>query len=159
MNTGMSSPWVLFVAKLKKFFEEDNDIHIDYNPNSNPNLVNIRVDDETKHYALSNLLESKIYFGNFELEIRVIPANFASVDKVALFKSLFKDMSIVDEIDEITPEGTSNTFTYILFKNQVVKYWSDNLGNPHGNNFTLYEDLANDIFSDHAGVLFTTAEE
>lgn len=159
IKVNMSSPRVLFVAKLKKFFEEETDIHINYDPIANPSTVDIRVDDPIKYDTLSKLLDDKIDFGNVSLNINVIPANFDKVDRVALFKTLLQNMSIVEAVDEVTIEGSSNSFIYASFRNQVVKYWSDNLGNPHGNSFTLYETLANEIFQNHDGILFTTAEE
>ena len=155
---GLSSPIVVYVKKLQTFFAEDPDICVEYDEND-PDSVNITVGDPEKFYALSSVMESEVEFGNLHLSIYIWPADLSEDDKTEMFKKLFKDSSIVSSIDEIKSEGTSNKFTYISFRNQVVKYWADNLGNPHGNAFTLFETVANDIFENHDGVFFTTAEE
>lgn len=155
----ISSPWVLYVKKLSTFFAEDPDISIDYDAENAPDKLTIRVDNQDKCYALTQLLDSEITFGIFTLKIDICPANLMVNDKLSLFKMAFKDNPIVDSVESIRPDGSFNSFNYISFRNEVVKYWSDNLGNPHGNSFTLYEILADEIFKDHPGVLFTTAEE
>jgi len=47
--------------------------------------------------------------------------------------------------------------TYVLFKNKVVQYFIDNIGDYNGMKSTLYEDIARDIFEDVDGVFFCTA--
>jgi len=155
-STGLSAPWVIYVKKLEKFFEEDPDVKIEYFAND-PHALYIIVSDPFKYFALDKLINPEIDFGSFHLQVFIFPSN--KFDNADLFKMVFKDSPIVKCIDEIQPEGSSNKFTYISFRNQAVEYWADNLGNPHGNAFTLYQDLANDIFLDHDGVFFTTAEE
>lgn len=153
---GLSAPWVIYAKKLEKFFEEDPDVKIEYYDND-PNVVNIIVSDPIKYFALNRLIDAEIEFGNVHLQVFIFPSN--KFDNADLFKMAFKDSPIVKSIDEIQPEGSSNKFTYISFRNRVVKYWADYLGDPHGNLFTLYQYLADDIFLDHDGVFFTTAEE
>ena len=154
-----SSPWVLYVKKLSTFFAEDPDISIEYDADNTPNVVTIRVDNQDKYYALTELIDTEVRFGNFTLKIDIRPANLKYTDKIALFSMLLKGNPIVESIESIRPDGRFNAFNYISFRNEVVKYWSDNLGNPHGNSFTLFEILADEIFHDQPGVLFTTAEE
>ena len=157
-KVGLSSPVVIYVKKLQTLFAEDPDVCIEYDDND-PEAVNITVGDPEKFYALSSVMESEVEFGNLHLSIYIWPADLSEDNKVEMFKKIFKDSSIVSSIDEIKPDGTSGKLTYISFRNQVVKYWADNLGNPHGNSFTLFETIANDIFENHNGVFFTTAEE
>lgn len=156
-NVNISSPWIIFVKKLQAFFDKDPDVTVKYD-DIDPYTVALLVDDTEKYFALSILLPQKLDLGNIEFTIYVIPANCLSYDPISLFKMVFKNSPIVESINTIKPEGTSNPFTYISFKNEVVKYHSDTLGDPHGNSFTLYQDLANDIFDMHDGVYFTTAE-
>ena len=155
-DLALSAPWVMYVKKLQAFFEEDPDITVEYDDND-PHAVTICVADPLKYYALNSLLDTEIGFGSFHLNVFIFPAK--DLDKGEMFKLAFKDSPIIKRIDEIQPEGSSNKFTYISFRNQVVKYWADYLGDPHGNIFTLYQYLADDIFLDHDGVFFTTAEE
>lgn len=155
----MSSPWALYAKKLETFFAEDPDISVEYDDKKSSDVVTIRVDNQEKYYALQQLLKTEITFGEDTLKINICPANFRTTDKLSLFKKAFKDNPIVKSIDSGHSVDYYNIFYYISFRNEVVKYWSDNLGDPHGNSFTLFEDLADEIFQDHPGILFTTAEE
>lgn len=44
----------------------------------------------------------------------------------------------------------------MLFKKEVVQYFTDNLGDYNGYRSTLYENIARDIFGDIVGVFFCT---
>ena len=57
------------------------------------------------------------------------------------------------------PIGTTNPFVYVMFKPEVVQYWDDNLGDPHGNISTLAQEIARDVFEDGNGVYFSTDEK
>ena len=54
---------------------------------------------------------------------------------------------------------SSNDFNYVVFKNKVVQYWNDNLGDINGNESTLYQEIAKDIFEDCTGIYFCTDTE
>ena len=49
-----------------------------------------------------------------------------------------------------------NPIHYCVFKKEVAQYWGDNLGDPHGNVSTLYQEIAKDIFGESGGVIFCT---
>ena len=155
----LSSPWALYAKKLETFFAEDPDISVEYDDKKSSDVVTIRVDNQDKYYALTQLLKTEIAFGKDTFKIDICPANFKTTDKLSLFKMAFKDNPVVKSISSGQSVDFYNVFYYILFRNEVVKYWSDNLGDPNGNSFTLFENLADEIFKDHPGILFTTAEE
>ena len=50
----------------------------------------------------------------------------------------------------------TNPLHYVVFKNRVVQYWSDNLGDINGNTSTLYENIARDVFGETDNVCFNT---
>jgi hypothetical protein len=118
--------------------------------------VIIRTKSFDKCSAFTRLLPQAVVFGNVMLTIDIVPAN--DIDDVTMFKHIFANSPIVDKIVTVQPEGTSNPFTYILFKKEVVEYWDDNLGNPHGFMFDLYQNIADNVFdSNHDGIIFSTS--
>ena len=152
-QVGMSSPWVTYARKLAMLLTAD-DTEVEYN--SEKKKVTIRTNSFDKCAAFTKLLPQAVVFGNVILTIDIIPAN--DIDDVTMFKHIFANSPIVDKIVTIQPEGTSNPFTYILFKKEVVEYWDDNLGNPHGFMFDLYQNMAENVFEDnHDGIIFTTS--
>ena len=49
--------------------------------------------------------------------------------------------------------------TYVVFRNEVVQYYTDDLGDYFGMASTLYEDIARDLFSEVDGIYFCTNTE
>lgn len=151
----LSAPWVLYVDALKAMFEEDPEVTIDYDDETN--VVRMRVDNQVKADALSQLIPAEKDFGNVKLKINVVPANMKA-KKSDLFMAAFAGNSAVNGYVPI--EGVfSNPLTYIMFKKEVVQYWIDNMGDPRGLRSTLYEDIAREVFGEHDGVLFCTDSE
>lgn len=157
-KTQMSPPWIIYVEKFKKLFEQDPELHIMFDDGDME--LTVRVDNQTKYEALRELLPYKVNFGNVIMKLTLIPANEMTGTKNAarLFSEAFKGNPVVDDIIEI-PNVFTNTITYIMFKKEVVQYWSDNLGDPHGNESTLYQDIAKDLISDVVGVSYCTSTE
>ena len=148
----LSADWITYITFLRIIFPENKIVY-----NNDTKTVRIYSDDANKAYAMARLLPSAITFGNVTLFIEIIPGNFED-DPVKLMKILFEVSPVVDDIITIQPDGCSNQFTYILFKNEVVEFWNDNLGDPHGLSFTLLQDIADKLFEgEHDGVLFTTS--
>ena len=155
-QVGMSSPWVTYARKLATLLTAD-DTEVEYDGHDdNKKKVIIRTKSFDKATAFMKLLPAIIIFGNVALYIKIIPAN--ELDTVKLFKTIFGNSPIVDKIVTVQPDGTSNPFTYILFKKEICEYWDDNLGNPHGFMFDLYQNMAENVFEDnHDGIIFTTS--
>lgn len=152
-QVGNSSPWVTYARKLATLLTAD-DTEVEYN--SEKKKVVIRTESFDKATAFMKLLPQVIIFGNVALYIEILPANTS--DTVTMFKRIFANSPVVDKIVTVQPDGTSNPFTYILFKKEVVQYWDDNLGNPHGFMFDLYQNMAENVFEDnHDGIIFTTS--
>ena len=111
------------------------------------------------------LLPQGKFYGDVYLEITVIPANYDPLkgelnefDYDTLFNLAFKNNPVFAFTYPI--EGIfSNKLVYVVFKNRVVQFFADNLNDIHGNISTLYQDIAEEIFSDRRnlqGVLFCT---
>ena len=148
----MSAPWVQYAHALAALFAEDEQVTVHYDEDEN--VVKIRVDNAPKAEALSQLLPVEKAFGNVVLKISVIPSNIQAT-KADLFRTAFAGNRAVNDFIEL--EGVfSNPLTYVVFRKEVVQYWIDNLGDPHGVRSTLYQDIATEIFGEHEGVLFCT---
>lgn len=155
-QVGMSSPWVHYARQLGMLLTADDTTVEMVSIDDTKKKVIIRSESLDKVTAFMELLPKIIIFDTVALYIDIIPAN--KPDTVAMFKTIFNNSPIVDKIVTIQPEGTSNPFTYILFKKEVAEYWDDNLGNPHGFMFDLYQNIADNVFDDHHdGIIFSTS--
>ena len=89
----------------------------------------------------------------YVLYIDIVPAN--SLDsKPSLFKRAFANNPSISFIE--TVEGLHNPMMFVVFEPEVVQYFNDSAGDYHGIATTLRQDLADEIFEDHAGVFFCT---
>ena len=150
----LSSPWVIYMNKLKALFEKDPEIHIDYNEEE-PEIV-LLVDNPTKAAALGELLPFSVDFGNVTLFITVVPAN-KSYKLSDLYRVAFTGNPVFKSLESITSD-LGFPANYCIFKNEVVQYPADNLSSYCGVESTLYEDLAREVFEDnHDGIYFCTS--
>lgn len=160
----LSPPWVVYYRKLSAFFKEDSEVRITYDEIEQE--IKLYVDNAEKAVALENLLPSEQVFGNVTLYITIVPANKTTFDSVkAAYSTNSSDIihicfnnkavtgiKIVDGI-------MTNRMTFVIFKKEVVQYFTDDIGDYHGICSTLYQDLAKEIFGNIDGVFFCTDNE
>lgn len=149
---GISSPWVSYVHRLEALFGPDPDITIEYNHDND--VVSMYVNGQEKADALSKLIPEEKVFGGVRLKIRIVPANLTQ-KKADLIRAAFEGNPLFSETIQVHMEGSSNAFTYVMFKRGVVQYWDDNLGDPHGRVSTLAQNLASEVLITE-GVCFCT---
>lgn len=149
----MISPWVNFYKEIEALFGEDPDINIIFD---NDNMkINLYVEKQEKAEALSQLLPDERVFGNITVKVAVIPANFQYVPTIKLFEDAFENNPVFSYANSI--EGLfSNPINYVVFKNKVVQYYNDDLGDANGVRSTLYQEIAKDVFGDGINVNFCT---
>ena len=158
---GLSSPWVQYYHQLEAFFKRDDEVKVVYDEENND--IKIYVADPAKADALTQILPYEKSWGTVVLHINVIPANSHFTTKVlttpvAVWEAAFKNNSAVDYIKTI--KGLyCNDLTYIVFKREVVQYFTDSLGDIHGLRSTLYQDMAEDLFKEHENIFFNTNKE
>lgn len=146
----LSPPWIIYVNMITALFGGDPDINIEYY-NDAPEIV-LYVDDSLKAEAISQLLPTIKTFGNVELSITVVPSNNDNSEEVfystkELFEAAFKKNPAFSAVYEV--KGLFNhTLTYVVFKNKVVQFFSDNLNDIHGLVSTLYESIARELFEE-----------
>ena len=160
----LSSPWVVYYRKLSAFFKEDPEVRITYDEIEQE--IKLYVDNDEKAVALKNLLPHEQNFGNVTLYITIVPTNKTTFDsvKAAYSTSLsdiihicFNNKAIVGVI--VVDGIMTNKMIFVIFKKEVVQYFTDNIGDYHGICSTLYQDLAKEIFGNIDGVFFCTDNE
>lgn len=153
----LSAPWNAYVRKVKALFGKDPQIKIVYDE-STMRLV-LYVDDLPKREALKLLLQGKRGFGNVVLDVIVMSSTSMGYSNTeTLLKTAFKDNPVFFDADTVNPDGCSNPFTYVSFKNETVQLWNDNLSDPHGITTTLYQDIAKDVLNLPSNVYYCTEE-
>ena len=150
----LAPPWVIYYNQVEALFKEDPGVRVLYDEEDY--TIKLYVEDSAQANALTTLLPNKQTFGNVEQKIEVIPANTVPVSAprniygAAFYRN--KALSYIQEVDGIF----SNKLTYVVFKNKVVQYYSDDLSDINGLTSTLYQELAKHVFGIKDGVFFCT---
>lgn len=159
----MSPPWVTIYNQINALFGPDPDILISYD-NDEPKVI-ITVTNPEKAAALNWVLPEYYPIGNLWLDIEIDAVNGmtnrAFFDKKELFDVLF-DRNPVYAFSYSVDGIFSNSIIYVVFKNKVVQFFNDNLGDIYGNVSTLYQEIAKDLFNyreDFYNVCYCTDKE
>ena len=149
-----SAPWVDYYYELEVMFKEDPEVRVVYDEEAYE--VKLFVDSMTKANALAELLPMEKKFGNVTMQVVIIPANKKlDGERNSIWQAAFNGNPIVSKME--TVDGVlSNPITYIVFRNEVVQYFNDDLGDIYGQCSTLYQEIAKNIFEEHDGVFFCT---
>ena len=163
------SPWVNYYHKLNAFFRGDHDVTVVYDEQETE--VKIYVIGNEKASSLEELLLSSRELGTVTLKITVIPVNYTSStinspygrgwtvwrnmnDTQKLFMTALRDNPAFSFTDRVCLQ--TNEITYIVFKNEVVQYCNDDIGDYYGQCSTLYQHIAAEIFNPINGVRYCT---
>lgn len=153
----LSPPWVTYANEIKALFGDDPQVRIEFRDKeeSDPYTLKIYVDGNlSKYEAIDALLPDSIVFGNVTLNIAVIPPNTSNSSTADLIEAAFEGNPALSFIRRISsPFGK---FDYVVFKNKVVQFYNDEMGDINGNRSTLYQDVAKDVFGSLDGVYFCT---
>lgn len=151
----LSAPWDEFYNEVNELFKYDEEVRVVFFEEQKK--IKLFVDNPAKAEALQKLLPQKKEWGKVALLIEVIPSN--KEKKTELTRNIWSvaftgntAVSFIYTIDGIF----NNPLTYVVFVNEVVQYFNDNLGDINGNRSTLYEDIARDVFGHVDGTFFCT---
>ena len=147
------SPWAVYFHKLEALFGDDPEIKLMFD-NDTPKVY-MYVDNTSKADALAALLPSEVTLGMVTLEIVVIPFNEDKPSKLSLLRNAFNGNPAFS-FAETSYAMDTNPVHYFVFKNKVVQYPNDDLGDYYGQCSTLYQDLAKEIIGEGEGVHFCT---
>jgi hypothetical protein len=146
----VSSPWVIHYRKLQAMFKEDPQVKVELDEDKYE--VKLYVSDADKAEALTKILKNSIDFGNITLKVTVIPPNYADTNIRDLYEKALEGNGAV--FDYLTNPDLGKH--YVIFKNEVIQYFSDDLSKAKGVTSTLYEDIAEDIFIERAAMSYST---
>lgn len=150
---GLSSPWDIRYKEFVTLFKNDKEIQIIYDDENKEIILNTA--NQSKASALMKLLPTEYNFGNVVLKIKVNGNMYSNTSNSIenLFMDAFKDNNALEYVKTI--QGVFK-ITYIVFKKDVVQYFTDSLSDIHGNTSTLYETIARNIFKENEGVYYCT---
>jgi len=154
--TRISPPWEMLYSEMEEMFGRDPEIHLERLYSEDEKKIALRVDNQEKAEALETLLPSFIKYGNIEVKIVVIPANLQTSNEVEMYTKAFEGNPALERIETAHPMG--NEIIFLLFKNKVVRFFADNIGDYQGKKSMLYEDIAKEIFNFRPGIYFCTAD-
>lgn len=151
----LSTPWVTLYRKFEAMFGDDPDIKLEYVAgDGNDPIIKMYVEGHDKADAIAQLIQLEYNYGGVTVSVNVIPAN-KSYNKADLFRRAFAGNPAFSY--SVQAEGIfTNPITYVVLKNKVVQFWNDDLSDINGNETTLYEFIAPELFDNVDGVCFCT---
>lgn len=164
-STKLSAPWVKLYKEIQALFKEDDGVKVIFDETEKE--IKLYVEDYKKAVALAALLEGDRIYGNVIVTITVYPADgwandedepmFDSGDTIALYEAAFDGNEALSYI-KASELPFWDGIIYVVFKNKVVQYFNDDIGDVNGNCSTLYQEIAKDVFmySARDGVYFCT---
>lgn len=150
----LAPPWQTYISELVMMFGEDPEIRIVYDEPGRE--VKLYVSDTIKADALSKILPMKKRFGNVTLKITVVFPNLEEKEEsvLSLFKKAFRDNPVLEyTYNANSPFGSIN---YVVFRNQVVQFYNDQINDINGNKTTLFQEIAKDLFNGDLAVNYCT---
>lgn len=157
MAMKLIAPWINYYREVDALFSNDSSTRVIYDDEKKE--LQLYVDDVDKAYALYQTMPTHKDFGDVELGISIIAANsFVNPRKIKAeeyFCHIFRDNPITTNIQSVYGVF-SNPITYVVFRKEVVQYFSDDLGDINGLRSTLWEDIAREVFTEAEGVYFCT---
>lgn len=147
----LATPWATYCNKLEALFGNDPDVTI--KAGENDHSVTLFVENPNKAEAIREILPSEVSFGNVKLLVNVVPIELKK-DPTSIINAAFKGNKAVARIMHISTPLTGD-HDYVMFKPEVVQFFNDDLGDPHGNESTLYQDIARELLQIN-GVNFCT---
>ena len=159
----MSPPWQIFYSKIKAMFGNDSEIHLFYD--GDEQSIKFHVDNPKKAAALECILPESKEFGDVHINIAIIPSNMDQYNKIISKTFDQADWQIYEDAFKGNPAFSKVMYfetlyvTYVIFKKEVVQFYSDNMSDINGLTSTLYENIARDILKDTPGIFFCTTNQ
>lgn len=147
-ETKLSAPYHRMLHEYEALFEGDKEVTIACCENDM--RIDLLVSNPLKADALTRLLPSVYKIGRVDIKVRVVSSSPYTID---LFRRAFAGNSAVSRI-----KMDARGFDYVVFNRDVVQFYNDDVSDINGNETTLYEDIARDIFKEKAGGIFFCTE-
>lgn len=162
----LSSPWVLFYHEVEAFFKGDSDVCVIFDDEKMELRLYVSMVDKAE--AIAELMPESKTYGSTELKIVVVPPNenkynsyisrsmtLLKNNPMMLFNVALAGNNAFDYVKEVSGVF-SNPLYYVVFRKEVVQYFTDDLGDINGVRSTLYQEIAKDIFKSFDNVYYCT---
>lgn len=161
VKANLEAPWYTYQKRLKALFDGDPDIvisDVDKSSEDGRYYVHITVSNHKKYNALVNLLPEVVNFGNVQLFLMLYDReNEMSSRTIEEVKNLFEGNPHINDMIE-GEDATGTKHLYVLFKPEVLQFYTDNMQSYNGVTSCLAEDIATDCLEGTcAGIHFCTA--
>lgn len=151
LKTGLriQSPWVIFYKEVYSLFAKDDEVEVLFN-NDEPELKIVVSGNDEKAACIARFFPKQKKFGNVVLNCSVVGDDGQPVpdvdlpDDIAMTKVFDGNGAL--SFDKLIRTPFEYSILYIVFKREVVQYYSDNMYDLNGVTSTLYEDIARHIF-------------
>lgn len=153
MAVRLVSPWMELYHKIEAFFKRDPMVHVIWDEEAK--AIDLYVDNAAKADALALIMPHEVKLGNVTVSIGIIPANDEGESSGDIFRDAFGGNDMFSFVKTVSGVLSSD-IVYVVFKNEVIQYYDDNLGDIYGQRSCLAEDIAREIFSNVDGVYFCT---
>ena len=153
MAVKLVSPWMELYHKIEAFFKRDPTVHVIWDEDAK--AIDLYVDNAAKADALALIMPHEVKLGDVIVSIGIIPANDEGESSGDIFADAFDGNDMFAFTKTISGIFSSD-LVYVVFKNEVVQYYNDNLGDIYGQRSCLAEDIAREIFTNLDGVYFCT---
>ena len=160
----LSAPWDEYYEQVMALFGGDPEVHIIFDEEKKD--LKLYVESTTKAEALQHLFPVEKEWGGVKMTITIVPPNY---DKSAFKVVKNGEMSSTEIIEYAfakNPHFKSTIhvdlpfwggFVYVMFKNEVLQYYADNISDPDGIKSVLAQDIAKEIFETVDGVYYCTS--
>lgn len=155
MALKLSPPWIIFYRDVEAMFKYDPEVKVIYDDDKKE--LSLYVESSAKADALIKILPREKAFGNVKVGISIYAADDTPVEASdkSIYATAFEGNAALATVEEV--KGLfATTITYVVFRKQVIQYYSDNLADYYGNRSCLYQDIANEIFEPNDHVFFCT---
>ena len=146
-----SPPWVIYYRKVEALFKSDPEIAIVFDDEKY--VLQLRVTNAIKGYAIRKLLPKEVKFGNVVLNV-VVDWEY-SESEADLYKAAFQDNPVLSYVMHMESPAIGPV-DYVVFEKEVAQYLNDDVGDINGICSTLYQDIARDIFIGNKRVKYCT---
>lgn len=143
----LSPPWSIFYDEVSAMFRPDPEVRVVMDENNM--VMHVLVNNPIKSAAIAAVLPTERIYGNVTLKVDVPPPDGVTEvpefkDGVELYQAIFDGNPRLSYIQPKT--SIFDTSFYVVFKNEVVQYFNDNISDINSMCSTLSEDIARDIF-------------
>lgn len=153
----LSPPWEILYNELNALFGEDPEIDVIKSYSDEVEKIELLVDNQGKAEALEKILPPYKEYGNIIVLINVKPANMQKDNDASLYKKAFNGNPVLKHI--IIKDIPGSQVNFFLFRNEVVRFFADNINDYEGKKSMLFEEIAADIFPDIPGIYFCTEDK